>query len=140
MDVCGVDLRGSEAIIVMVSGTKDDYKLIRSDARKIPLSDHNSSDEVKEFYKIFQALIDDRGIKKVAIKKRNLRGDYAAGGVSFKIEGLIQLSQTADVLLLHPTYIGSCKRKYSHDIPNNLYKYQYGAFDIAFACLCKLES
>ena len=140
MVVCGVDLRGSEAIIVMISGTRDDHKLIRSDARKIPLSDHNSSDQVKDFYKIFHALIVDRGINKVAIKKRNLRGDYSAGGVSFKIEGLIQLSQNAEVLLLHPTFIGSCKKKYSPEVPKNLYKYQYAAFDIAFACLCKFAS
>lgn len=135
MIVCGIELSGSEARLVVLSGTKENYSHIATSTPKIILHDDENQDEVKFFRETVYAFLRENGIERVAIKKRGKRGKFAGGAVSFKMEGVIQLYLDGSVTLVPSQAISTAKRKHSPSLPCNIKQYQHTAFDTAFAIL-----
>lgn len=99
------------------------------------MQDDESSSDVQTFYDTITAFFNENNIQAIGIKKRNKRGDYAGGAISFKMEGLIQLYKKCTVSLLPAATIAAKIRKSNPAIPSTIYQYQKDAFEAAYALL-----
>lgn len=132
MRVCGVDLRSNSAIVVVLDGDKDSYQLVNTGTSKIELNDPDNQTEIRNFFTSIKAYVQNNNIEKIVIKKRQAKGKFAGGPVSFKIEGLFQLLDSAIVILVSPPSIAAKMKKENPDLPSGLFAYQTEAFKVAF--------
>jgi hypothetical protein len=139
MKICGVDIKGSQARLAIVEGDGESFSLTESDPKRVDLDDDESTAHVRSFAEVFHSLIRDHKIDHVGIKKRNKRGEYAGGPITFKIEGILQLLDGCEVHLLAPATIAASLRKKPAQKPAALLKYQEAAFETAVALLRRLE-
>lgn len=93
MKICGIELKGNEAIIVSLSFDGDQYTVINKETKKIKLKDTDDQSDVKEFTKELYAFFDSITFDAIALKGRAKKGKFAGGSVSFKIEGIVQNSK-----------------------------------------------
>lgn len=135
MKICGVELAGSKAILAVVEKKDKTVEFIECEPRKIELGDDESKNQVTSFFETFQGFLKEKNITIVAIKKRNKKGEYSGGAVSFKIEGLIQLASECQVQLVAPATISAKFKKSGLLHPDECRKYQYSAFETAVAYL-----
>jgi len=133
MNICGVELSGSKAIIAVIEKNNGVVNFIDCEPRKIELADDESKDQVVSFFETFQGFLKDKNISTVVVKKRNKKGEYSGGPVTFKLEGLIQLSNHCDIALLAPSTISSRFKKSGISHPQGCRKYQNSAFETAVA-------
>jgi hypothetical protein len=133
MTVCGIELSGSVAILVLLDGTKESFSYIAVEPRKIKLADDENEDEVKAFRDSIFAFFRENNVDLIAIKKRWKKGNYKGGPVGFKLEGIIQLYEGCPITLVSPQRIFAVERKHSPEKPESLNKYQYSAFETAFS-------
>lgn len=92
MKICGIELKGNEAIIVSLLFDGEDYTFVNKDVKKIKLKDTDIQADVQEFTKKLYSFFDTSNFEGIAIKGRAKKGKFAGGSVSFKIEGIIQNS------------------------------------------------
>lgn len=138
MRICGVELKGSDAIVVVVDVTPNQFDIVNTGVPKITLGKSESSEDVRAFNDTFHSFVRNHNIEKIGIKKRNTRGQFAGGAVSFKIEGLIQLSNDAEIFLIAaPTISAHVKKKKVPPFPDNLHNYQKVAYETV-CTLCEL--
>lgn len=126
--ICGVELRSSEAVVVVADLNDGNISHVDLKTRKISLGDDEKTDSIKSFYKSFCNFIRDNHIEVVAIKKRAKKGTRAGGAVSFKLESLIQLCEQAEVELLSPQLIAAANKREKFIVPKALHAYQEQAF------------
>jgi prolyl-tRNA synthetase len=134
MRVCGIELAGSEARLIMLEGSVNSYVVVDCPTKKLPLENSASQEDIKSLKTSFDAIFRDYRIEKVAVKKRPEKGGFAGGGKSFKMETLIQLSE-CEVELLSPQTIASRLKRSPQQIPRSINKYQETAFQTAYAAL-----
>ncbi len=135
MTICGIEMSASEAILVLVSGTKSNFSHREVEPRKLKLSDDTNPDKVKAFRDSFFAFFRENKVDLVVIKKRGKKGNYAGGPIGFKLEGIAQLYDNCPVSLIAPQTISASLKKHSPSIPQSLRKYQHTAFQTAFTVL-----
>ncbi len=137
MKVCGIELSGSTATIVALEGTADDFRVIDTGISKLEINNSELAHDVISFFNSFQSFIRNHQIDKIAVKWRNYkaRGQHASGPLTFKLEGLIQLNQDAEVILINPNTISARIRKNTPPEQKNLYKYQKEAYETAYTYL-----
>jgi len=137
MKICGVDIKGSEAILAIARFTKGQLNHVTIDTKKIALADDDESANVKSFFELAAGFIRDNDIKHIAIKKRGKKGEFAGGPTTFKIEGILQMLANCDVMLISPQTISAQVRKHSFVMPPTLKKYQYDAYCAACTAIMK---
>ena len=135
MIICGIDLSGSNAQLVLLDGTKEQFQHIDVKPRRLSLDEDENADAVRAFRDTLDAFFRENNVGLIAIKKRNKRGEYAGGPVGFKIEGLTQLYSSCDVDLVSPQTIAAAQKKHSPQQPSSVRKYQQAAFLTAFSRL-----
>ena len=126
--ICGVELRSSEAVVVVADFDDGNISHVDLKTRKISLGDDEKTDSIKSFYNSFCKFIGDNHIEVVAVKKRAKKGTRAGGAVSFKLESLIQLCEQAEVELLSPQLIAATHKREKFIVPKALHAYQEQAF------------
>jgi hypothetical protein len=135
MKVCGVDLSAHDAIVVILNGTRTSWHLVNCEPRKITLPDDEDAGQVRAFRDAMDAFVKHHGIQRTAVKKRGKKGKFAGGSVSFKMEGLIQLIGTCDVILLPVQTIAKVAKEHPNAFPEELNQYQREAFYTALTAL-----
>lgn len=138
MVVCGVDLKASDAIVVVLDGKKDNFDIIDTGVQKITLGDTNNSEDVQTFKETFHSFVKNHNIERIGIKKRNTKGQFAGGATSFKIEGIIQLAKDAIAELIAPITISSTIKKDPPPATDQLFAYQKGSYETAYTLLRSL--
>ncbi len=136
MKVCGIELKGSEAIICLLSKTDGLFSLPDCRVRSLPLSDPLDTASVRQFQFAFAKLMADYHVDKVVIRERPLKGKFAGGAVGFKMEAAIQLIDAIQVEVLSATTINDSLK--SNPLPisfseTGLKVFQEPAFMVAFA-------
>ncbi|MGL5996631.1 MAG: DUF3010 family protein [Pseudomonas proteolytica] len=134
MTLCGIEIKGSEAIIAVAA---PDLTHVTMATKKIALEDDDEAANVKAFASQVAAFVRDNGITRIAIKKRSKKGEFAGGPTTFKIEGVLQLLDGVDVTLLSPQTINAQHKKHNFELPATLNKYQHEAFKTACSALVK---
>lgn len=137
MRVCGIDIAGKSANLVVVERAADGSISVVESARRIVLGDGKNQASVRQFSEAMYAFLRLNAINCVAIKQRNAKGQFSGGADGFKIEALIQANTTAQVELVSPVAIGSFTKKNLVDLPKGLFGYQSDAFHTARCALAK---
>lgn len=138
MRVCGVELKGNEAIISIIQLKDGLYDVPTVRTNKFSLVDAINTQPLKKFQFDFQQLMKDYKITAVVIKQRDLKGKFAGNPLSFKMEGALQLMDGIEVLILSPAYIkeGLSKAQVRPDAREvGLKQFQEQALLTAFAYL-----
>jgi len=138
MKVCGVELKGNDVVICLMSLEDGLYTLNECRVKKLSISDAKDQQQLQKLQFDFAKLIADYQVEKVAIKERLTRGKFAGGAVSFKLEAAIQLIDDLNVTLLASSKIKEIIKS-SHTTMNfkdtGLKQFQEQAFMTAFAYL-----
>ena len=137
MTLCGIEIKGSEAIIAVASLDNQALTHVALVTKKIALEDDDEAANVKAFAAQVKAFVQANGITRIAIKKRSKKGEFAGGPTTFKIEGVFQLLEGVEVTLLSPQTINAQYKKHTFDLPATLNKYQHEAYKTACSCLMK---
>ena len=138
MKVCGVELKGSDAIICVMSKANGLYDIPHVRVPKLSIKDASDADQVKDFQFSFGKLLEDYQVDKVVIKGRALKGKFSGGPVGFKLEAAIQLINNMPVEILSSSYIKSTLAKAQVKIDfrdTGLKSIQETAFQTVFAYL-----
>ena len=136
MKVCGVELKGNDAVICLMIFEKGLYTLLECRVKKISISDATNQQELQKFQFDFTKLMADYQVDHVVIKERMTRGKFAGGSVSFKLEASIQLIEYLNVTLLSSAKIKETLKN-SHTSMNfndtGLKQFQEQAFMTGFS-------
>ncbi|MUK67625.1 DUF3010 family protein [Aliivibrio fischeri] len=100
MKVCGVELKGNEAIICLIN--KSDGMIDLPDCRvaKFDIVEPSKTESIRDFQFKFKKLMQDYQVETVVIKERLMKGKFAGGAVGFKLEAAIQLIEDVEVEVL----------------------------------------
>ncbi|MCY1184549.1 hypothetical protein D9M73_252540 [compost metagenome] len=137
MKICGIEIKGSEAIFAVATLEQGSPAHLAIATKKIALEDDDESANVKAFAEQVQRFIKDNAIERIAIKKRSKKGEFAGGPTTFKIEGVLQLLQNCQVVLVSPQTVSAQSKKLDLALPASLNKYQHEAYKAACAVLAK---
>ena len=137
MTICGIDIKGSEAIFAVATQGPDGLQHLTIATKKIALDDDDDALNVKAFAAQVTAFVKTNAITRIAIKKRSKKGEFAGGPTTFKIEGIIQLLDACEVQLLSPQTLNAQFKKHAFELPASLNKYQHDADQAACAALLK---
>jgi hypothetical protein len=138
MKVCGVDLKGNDAIICLMSLADGLFTLPDCRVRKLTIADATDTEQLRKFQFDFEKLMDDYQIDHVVIRERMTKGKFAGGAVSFKLEAAIQLADAINTSLLSPSQAKEIMKKSQVHInfqDTGLKQFQELAFMTALAYL-----
>ncbi|MDP2505830.1 DUF3010 family protein [Oceanobacter sp. 3_MG-2023] len=128
MKICGIELKGSDARLAVIKKTDQGFEHCDVATKKIPLGDGECSIQAKSFMDTFESFCRDNAIDLICIKKRGKKGEYAGGPDTFKMEGIIQVSNVPAVSLISPQSIAAMQKREEVTIPDELNKYQHSAY------------
>ena len=128
MRVCGVELKGSEAILTLIDVVDAEISLVSCQTRKIKYGDSAEQQSARIFYDAICEFILDQQIEHIGIKQRAPKGPFAGGAVTFKMEALIQLNPHAVTQLFSGPTIAAATRRHDFQVPGQLNRYQADAY------------
>ena len=102
MKICGVEIKGSEAIVCILDYNDGLFTLPECRVRKVEFDKRNNTGDIRYFQSTFAKLMADYKVESVVIKDRPLKGKFAGGALGFKIEAAIQLIDGLDVHTMSP--------------------------------------
>ena len=135
MRVCGVELKGGEAIISLLSYEGETYNVPDCRQKSFAISNSESTETMREFHFAFGKLIEDYRVDEIVIIQREQKGKGAGSVTSFKLEALIQILPVA-VSIVSPVAI---KEQLKRNPPQvdfeglELKRFQKNAFEAAYA-------
>jgi len=138
MKACGVEIKGNEAIICIMSKENNLYDIPHTRVQKVSLDNAGDAEQVQHFQFTFAKLMEDYQVTHVVIKGRALKGKFAGGPIGFKVEAAIQLIKDLHVEILSGSFIKKELSKSQIDIDfrdTGLKQYQEQAFGTVFAYL-----
>ena len=135
MRCCGVDISASDAIFVLLDGTRADFQHMKVEPRKIGMADDTDPAMVRSFRDAIQGFIRQNHVEMVAIKSRNRKGKFAGGATGFKIEAVLQLLDGCEIQFVSPVAVAALMKKDVVTAPDDLKGYQLKAFEVAFTAL-----
>ncbi|WP_445428270.1 DUF3010 family protein [Alishewanella sp. HL-SH05] len=100
MRVCGIEIKGSEAILCLMNLEDGLFDLPECRVNRIALSHDQLAESVQKFQFAIKKLVEDYKIEHLIIKERPQKGKFAGGAVGFKIEAAIQLISTCPTTIL----------------------------------------
>lgn len=131
MNICGIELKANNVILVVL----EDDKYIDTKIKKLILEDDEKQEDIRKFCNEFLDFLQKNEIEKVFIKKRAKKGAFSGGAVTFKLEGLIQLNPFCSADLVSAQSISTFEKKNQIEFPKELKKYQEQAY---LTALCNL--
>ena len=143
MRVCGIELRGSEAVLALLSLDMGLFDIPDCRARKLDIRDASDQQQLKDFQFSMCKLIEDYKIDKLVIRQRPMKGKFAGGGVGFKLEAVLQLIPNIDVIVMPTTEIKEQLKENPVPIEfrdTGLKVFQETAFNTAFAFIYRSKN
>lgn len=135
MRVCGIELKGGEAIICIVGHNNGVFDVPECRQRVFAVSQSAETDNIRAFHAAFVQLMGDYKVDEIAIIERDQKGKWAGSATSFKLESAIQLTTLPVALISSITIKEQIKRnRLSVDFESlELKKFQKPAFEAAYA-------
>jgi len=137
MIICGVEIKGSEAIFALATLQHGGIEHLPLAIKKIALEEDDESANVKAFATQIASFVRENGISHIVIKKRSKKGEFAGGPTTFKIETIFQLLSDCEVTLMSAQTINAQNKKHDFALPASLNKYQHEAYKAACSGLMK---
>ncbi|WP_215399014.1 DUF3010 family protein [Rheinheimera oceanensis] len=140
MRTCGIEIKGSEAIICLMTLKNGLFDLPDCRQNRFALSKDQDQQQMRHFQFTFAKFIEDYQITQLVIKERPQKGKFAGGAVGFKIEAALQLIAGCNCSLLSATELKEKLKR--HPLPvdfkaTGLKVFQETAFLTAYAFLAK---
>ncbi|WP_045861064.1 DUF3010 family protein [Teredinibacter purpureus] len=138
MKVCGIEIKGKEAVICLLSSNNGLFEIGDCRARSLVLSDADTAEGLLAFQATLAKLVEDYRIEKIVIKERMKKGKFAGGADGFKLEAAIQLIEGLSVSLISATRIKELLKLKPLPIlfaDTGLKMFQEAAFKTAYAAL-----
>jgi len=138
MKICGVELKGNDAIVCIMSRENGLYDIPQIRVQKISINDAGDAEQVQHFQFTFAKLLEDYHVDKVIIRGRALKGKFSGGPVGFKLEAAIQLIKELPVEIISGSDVKKALTRSQINIDfrdTGLKQYQESAFQTAFAYL-----
>jgi len=135
MKVCGVELKGSEAIISLLSSEGDTFNVPECRKQSFTVSASETQEAISEFHFAFRKLMEDYKVEHLVIISREQKGKLAGSATSFKLEAAIQLAGLP-VTLLSPVTIKEQLKRNPPQVDYDaleLKRFQLPAFEAAYA-------
>ncbi|WP_438463826.1 DUF3010 family protein [Marinomonas sp. PE14-40] len=139
MLTCGIEIKGSDAILCLLSKQDGLFQIADCRQTRVSLVKSELSENLKSFQFTLKKLFEDYKVDEVVIRERPTKGKFAGGSVGFKMESAIQLIDTVNVKLLNNAEIKSRIKYTPMPVPfaaTGLKAFQEGAFNTAYASLC----
>lgn len=103
MRVCGIEIKGKEAVICLLESNKGLYDIPDCRVRSLVIKDPDTSEGVRDFQFAIAKLAEDYRVEKIIIRERQKKGKFAGSADGFKMEAAIQLIDGVEVALMNPT-------------------------------------
>src|SRR3546814_19498601 len=110
MPLCGVEIKGSEAIFAVVEVVDGHWEHLPIETKRIALDDDDDAKNVRSFADLVAGFLRDNKLTEIAIKKRGKKGEFAGGPTTFKIEGVFQLNRKCLVKMVSAQTLRSDER------------------------------
>jgi hypothetical protein len=136
MRICGVEIKGTEAVITLLDYRDGLFTVPDCRARKVEFSKRNRTADLVYFQSSFGKLMADYKVDRIVIKERPLAGKFSGGGLGFKMESALQLLSNIDVQTMSPQALkASLKRNpvFVEFSETGLKIFQEQAFHVAYA-------
>jgi len=136
MIICGVELTANDAVVCLLKLDSQQFHVPDCRVRKLSLQKNHSRENLQHFQASFAKLMTDYGVDKVVIRERAVKGKFAGGAVSFKLESAIQLIADLEVELLSTMTIKNAQTENPLPVPfadTGLKGFQEAAFNVAYA-------
>ena len=140
MRTCGIEIKGSEAIICLMMLKDGLFELPDCRQNRFALSKDQDQEQLRHFQFTFAKFIEDYKISQLVIKERPQKGKFAGGAVGFKIEAALQLIPGCQCTLLSATEIKEKLKRAPLPVEfktTGLKVFQETAFVTAYASLVK---
>jgi hypothetical protein len=134
--VCGVDIKGKEAILALVQGSSDESVHVECVTKKLTLLDDRDTKSLSTMKSAIEAFALQNEVSSFVIKTRQATGSRAGGGITFKIETLFQLSGTP-VVFISPQTLAKFAKSNLGGVPTSVVGYQNDAYRAAAWHLAK---
>ena len=134
MRLCGVELKGSEAIFAIIDVVGKEISFVPCQTRKIKYGDSAEQQSARLFYDAICGFILEHNVEQIGIKQRAPKGPFAGGPVTFKMEALFQLNPHAATQLFPGPTIAAATRRNDFIVPDLLKQYQAEAY-LTACCL-----
>jgi hypothetical protein len=121
-----VDIKAKEAVLAVVQSASDDWQHVKCETKRLGLGDHRDAKLLASMKSAIEEFARDNKIDVFAIKSRLATGPRAAGGITFKIEALFQLSGTP-VVFISPQAIAKLAKSNVGGLPASVLAYQTDA-------------
>lgn len=138
MRVCGVELKGNDANICLLSMSEGLFDLPDCRFRRVSLENTTSQAALIRFQFEFAKFVEDYKIDKVVIRQRNMKGKFSGGAVGFKLEAAIELIENLKVEIHSPVETKEILKQNPVQISfvdTGLKAFQEPAFTTAYAAL-----
>jgi hypothetical protein len=139
MLTCGIEIKGSEAILSLLSKEDGLFQIADCRQTRISLVKPELSESIKQFQFTLKKLFEDYKVEAVTIRERPTKGKFAGSSVGFKMESAIQLIDTVKVSLMTGAEVKARIKYTPMPIPfsaTGLRAFQEGSFSVAYASLC----
>lgn len=103
MRTCGIEIKGSEAIVCLMTLKDGLFELPDCRQTRFVLSKDQDQEQMRHFQFTFAKFIEDYKISRLVIKERPQKGKFAGGAVGFKIEAALQLIAGCQCTLISAT-------------------------------------
>lgn len=140
MRVCGIEIKGSEAILCLMEYQNGLYNLPDCRQIRLALSQDQQAESVRKFQFAMRKLVEDYKIQQLIIKERPQKGKFAGGAVGFKIEAALQLLDNCDTTLMSATELKEKIKRFPIPVDfkaTGLKAFQETAFLTAYAFLAR---
>jgi len=97
---CGIEIAGRRAIFVFLRLQGEAILDITGKRNQITIKDEDAPEEIRCFYRTAESFFDQMQPLRIAVIQRRSRGHFASGGITFKLEGLLQLYPQTDVTIV----------------------------------------
>ncbi len=99
MRVCGVDIKGSEAILCLMEFKDGLMSLPDCRTVRVQLVKDQEQEQLQKFQFAMAKLAEDYKISKFVVRERAQKGKFAGSAVGFKIEAALQLISTVETVI-----------------------------------------
>jgi Protein of unknown function (DUF3010) len=131
MKVVGIEIDSRKVIVVALERTDDGIVNYTGKYKPIKLEDDDVAENVRLFKNTLFATLDGFSPEVVVFLGRGTSGMFAASPISFKIEGLLQLYENADVCCTKPQTISAFFKKNELDVVCE-FGYQKNALNVSY--------
>lgn len=136
MIVCGVDIKAKEANLALVQKSLEEIGHIECSTKKLTLLDDRDSKSLLTLKSAILAFALQNKVDAFVVKGRQATGPHAAGGITFKIETLFQLSGTP-VVFISPQSLAAFSKSNKAGVPASVVGYQQDAYRVGACHLSK---